>query len=210
MSNPPAIVLGGTVTALSVARSLADAGIEAYVLDHRGSPARRSRLCEFVELGPENMQARMLEWLRANARTAVVLAGGDEGLELIARNRAELIELGYVPMEADDDVLLAMLDKERTDELARQCGIAVPRTLPLHEPADAAAVSREFGFPCVLKPVRSHVFVRQTGSSAKVVRVADDRACNIRFRADGGRPIPFATRCIRPQRRGAIRQRPRI
>jgi predicted ATP-grasp superfamily ATP-dependent carboligase len=181
MSNPPAIVLGGTVTALSIARSLADAGVPAYVLDHRGSPARRSRLCDFVEVDRDDMQARMLQWLRSGPRGAVVLAGGDEGLELIARNRSELVELGYIPMEADDEVLLAMLDKERTDELARACGIPVPRVLPLRERSDLALVAREFGFPCVLKPVHSHVFVRRTGSGGKVVRAADKAALENEF-----------------------------
>ena len=81
MEHPPAVVLGGTVTALSVARSLRDAGVRVHVLDHRGSPARGSRLCEFVEVGPVDMQEQMLEWLRSGPRGAVVLAGGDEGVE---------------------------------------------------------------------------------------------------------------------------------
>jgi D-aspartate ligase len=180
-NNPPAVVLGGTVTALSVARSLRDAGVRAYVLDHGSSPARSSRLCEFAEVGPADMQRQMLEWLRSGPRGAVVLAGGDEGLEMIARNRAELLDLGYVPMEADDEVLLAMLDKERTDALAREHGIPVPRVLPLRVAADVAAISRELGFPCVLKPIHSHIFVRQTGTPAKVIEVGDERALEREF-----------------------------
>ena len=184
MSNPPAILLGGTVTALSVARSLSDAGVEVHVLDHRNSPVRHSRLRRaFVELDAGNMQAGMLDWLRSNPREAVLLACGDEGLELIARHRPELLELGLRPMEADDEVLLAMLDKQRTDELARQHGIAVPRVLPLRGPTDIEAVSREFGYPCVLKPVHSHIFVRRTGSHAKVIFVESEAA----LRAESGR-----------------------
>jgi D-aspartate ligase len=182
MSNPPAILLGGTVTALSVARSLTDAGVEVHVLDHRNSPVRRSRLRHtFVELDAAHMQPGMLEWLRSNPREAVLLACGDEGLELIARHRPELLELGLRPMEADDEVLLAMLDKRRTDELAREHGIAVPRVLPLRGPADIEAVSREFGYPCVLKPVHSHIFVRRTGSRAKVVAVDSEAALRTEF-----------------------------
>jgi len=37
-SDPPAVILGGTVTALSVARSRWEAGISVYVLDRRDSP----------------------------------------------------------------------------------------------------------------------------------------------------------------------------
>jgi D-aspartate ligase len=166
----PAVILGGSITGLSVARSLADDGVSVYVLDRHDSPARRSRLCAaFVLVDAEDMQQHMLAWLRTGPRGAVVLACGDEGLELIARHRAELVELGYLPMEADDEVLLAMLDKQRTDDLAREHGIPVPRVLPLRDQADVDLVDREFHYPCVLKPVHSHVFARVTKSSAKVL-----------------------------------------
>ncbi len=172
--DPPAVLLGGTLTALSVARSLTTAGIPVYVLDRRDSPARVSRHRKvFVDVGREDMQSRMLDWLRSDQapRGAVVLACSDEGLELIARHRAELVEFGYVPMEADDEVLLAMLDKERTYALAAEHGIAAPRVMALRDRTDLEAASREFSFPCVLKPVHSHVFARQTGSKEKVLKV---------------------------------------
>ena len=174
-SNPPAVILGGTVTALSVARSLTDAGVTVHVLDGRGSPVRTSRLrAAFVDVGGDEMQPRMLDWLRSGPHGAVVLACGDEGLELIARHRAELIELGYIPMEADDRVLLAMLDKKRTDALAREHGIPAPPVLALRDQADVDAVSGEISYPCVLKPVHSHVFAR-TKLGTKVL-IADSPA----------------------------------
>jgi predicted ATP-grasp superfamily ATP-dependent carboligase/alpha-beta hydrolase superfamily lysophospholipase len=172
MRNPPAVILGGALTALSVARSLTDAGVSVYVLDGPESPARWSRLCTaFIDVGNVQVQDRMLDWLRSGPGGAVVLACGDEGLELIARHRPELLELGYRPMEADDEVLLAMLDKGRTDELAREHGIPVPRVQPLRGAADVERVGREFGYPCVLKPAHSHLFVRLAKSSAKVLTV---------------------------------------
>jgi predicted ATP-grasp superfamily ATP-dependent carboligase len=171
--NAPAVILGGRVTALSVARSLTGAGVEVYTLDDRDSPARASRMRgTFVDIGCDAMtQDRMLEWLRSGPHGAVVLACSDDGLELIARHRAELVELEYLPMEADDEVLLAMLDKERTDALAREHGIPVPRVVPLHDQADLDRVGREFSYPCVLKPVHSHIFARRTKSRAKVLTV---------------------------------------
>jgi D-aspartate ligase len=171
--NVPAVILGGRVTALSVARSLTRAGVTVYTLDDRDSPTRASHLGgAFVDVGLDAMtQERMLDWLRSGPRGAVVLACSDDGLELIARHRAELIELDYRPMEADDEVLLAMLDKERTDALARKHGIPVPRVVPLKDQADLERVGREFAYPCVLKPVHSHIFARRTKSSAKVLTV---------------------------------------
>jgi len=169
--DPPAVILGGGLTALSAVRGLADAGALVYVLDRHDSPARASRLCTaFVDVGCEEMQSHMLDWLRSSGPAgAVVLAGSDDGLELIARNRAELVELGYRPMEANDEVLLAMLDKERTYVLASEHGIPAPRALALRDQADVDAVSRELSYPCVLKPVHSHVFASRTKSGAKVL-----------------------------------------
>jgi predicted ATP-grasp superfamily ATP-dependent carboligase len=182
MANPPAVILGGTITALSVARSLAAAGVAVTVLDRRDSPARVSRMVSsFIDVCPEDMQDEMLRWLRSGPQGAVLLAGSDEGIELIARHRAELVALGYRPMEADDEVLLAMLDKRRTAELAHEHGIPAPRVLALRGEADIDAVSREFGYPCVLKPVHSHLFVRRTKSGAKVVTVEDPAALRSEF-----------------------------
>lgn len=172
---PPAVILGGAVTALSVARSLTDAGVPVWVLDRGDSPARVSRMRKaFVDVGGEDMQPRMLRWLRSAplGAGAVVLAGSDEGLELIARHRTELLELGYIPMEADDEALLAMLDKERTYALAAEHGIPAPRVRQLSDREDVDSASRELSYPCVLKPVHSHVFARRAKLNAKVLTVA--------------------------------------
>jgi D-aspartate ligase len=174
--NPPTVILGGGGTGLSVARSLTNAGVKVVVLDRSNSPSRYSRLrASFVELDADEMQASMLDWLRTGMRGAVVLACGDEGLELIARNRSELLDLGYRPMEADDDVLLAMLDKSQTHDFARAHGIPVPRVMRLNSNTDLDTLSSQLSYPCVLKPVHSHVFVRRLGYAAKVL-IARDRA----------------------------------
>ena len=127
------------------------------------------------------MQRQMLEWLRTGPSGAVVLAGGDEGLELIARNRAELVGLGYRPMEADDEVVLAMLDKERTHDLAVAHDIPMAGTWPLRDQGDVDALSSSLSFPCVLKPVHSHVFARKSGTGAKVLTAADRTELQARF-----------------------------
>lgn len=168
--GPPAIVLGGTVTAISIARSLWDAGVEVHVLDRHDSPARLSRQrASFVEVGDTEPQSRMLDWLQTAPTGAVVLAGSDHGVELIARHRAELGEWGLLPMEADDQVLLDMLDKTRTYELAGAQGIATPRTVSLRTTADAEAVADELSYPCVLKPAHSHLFQARANSKAKAI-----------------------------------------
>lgn len=172
--NPPAVVLGGGVTGLSVARSLAAAEIPVYVLDQENAPARVSRAVkQFVNVGTDRPQERMLEWLAAAELEAVVLPASDDGVELIARHRAELTACGHRPVEADDDVLLAMLNKVQTYELARRHGIAAPRIIRLVDEEGLEAALEHLEFPCVLKPDQSHVFAHSGGGGAKVLMIRD-------------------------------------
>ena len=172
VDGPPAVVLGGGVNAVSILRTLSTAGLTVHVVGTKGSLARHSRHCRsFVDLGSgDGMQARWLEWLRSGPRGAVLLPCSDDGLELVARHRAELVELGYRPIEANDEALLAMLDKDRTYELARELGVPAPRTASVGDAAELERVASEFSYPCALKPLHSHVWARHF--TGKVVRVS--------------------------------------
>lgn len=173
---PPAVVIGGSLNAVSVARSLDRANVAVHALGDRTSAVRHSRSCTgFTDIGSgAGVQERGLEWLtRAGPRGAVLLPCDDDGLELIARQRSALRELGYLPFEADDDVALAMLDKDRTYELGRRIGVPVPRTLTVRTATDVAGAGDEVGFPCALKPVHAHLFARRFGYSTKAFTVHD-------------------------------------
>ena len=177
---PPAVILGGGGTALPVARSLGDAGVPVYALGSHGDPVRHSRRCtQFVTLGREpGMQERWLEWLRTAPEGSVVFPCEDEGLDLIARNRSMLLDLGLVPFEANDDVLLAMLDKHETYRLCEQLGIAAPLSFRVHTEADVAHALERLTYPCALKPVHSHEFVRHF-PGMKAFEVSSDEEARV-------------------------------
>jgi D-aspartate ligase len=171
-TSPPAIILGGGGTALPVARSLGAAGIPVYALGSQFDSVQYSRRCTtFVPLGREpGMQERWLEWLRTAPVGSVVLPAEDEGLDLIARNRDMLLDLGLVPFEADDDVLLAMLDKHETYRLCAELGIEAPLSFKVQSEQDIAVALERVSYPCALKAVHSHEFVRHfPGMKAFVV-----------------------------------------
>ena len=171
----PAVILGGSWNAVSVARSLGPRGIEVQALgDRPDRPVRYSRHCAnyVTALRGEDVHARWLQWLRSDGpEGAVVLPCDDDGLELVARNRRELVDLGYLPIEADDDVALAMLDKERQYELAARIGVPAPRTAPVRSLEELDAVAGSFAYPCALKPLHSHLWARHF--YGKVVVAAD-------------------------------------
>jgi D-aspartate ligase len=170
MPLPPAVLVGGEHIAVSAARSLYREGVQVFALGAAGDPIRCSRACaSFTDIGgSRGSQERCLEWLERGPRGAVLLPCNDDSLELVAHHRAWLLELGYLPIEADDEVLLAMLDKKRTYELARAGGIDVPRTITLQAEEDLEAAASSLGFPCALKPVHSHRFAWHFGLNTKV------------------------------------------
>ncbi|MEY2516006.1 MAG: D-aspartate ligase [bacterium] len=175
--SPAAIVLGGAVNAVSIARSLAPDGIEVIALGTGAVDAvRRSRHCRrYVRFrAGAGLQDAWMAWLTQQARRlpdAVLLPAEDEALELIARRRPELEALGYRPFEANDRALLAMLDKGQTADIARQVGIPQPHSLTI---TDAASVQRaldELGLPLALKPLHSHKLARQAERWGKLITI---------------------------------------
>ena len=180
-TTPAAIVLGGSFNAVSICRSLAPDGIRVIALGTGADDVvRRSRHCDtYVGLAPAtDRQAAWLAWLTVNARDlrdAVLLPAEDDALELIARKRAELRGLGYHPFEADDQALLAMLDKGQTAEIARKAGISIPRTREIDGDTSVDTAASDLGFPLALKPRHSHVMARKALGLGKLV-VARDRA----------------------------------
>ena len=160
-SGPPAIILGGSSNAVSVARSLGRAGVAVHALGDPTNQVRWSRhVAEFAAIKSPDAQSKTLEWLASGPRNGVLLPCDDEALELVARHRAELTALGYVASEHDDEVLLDMLDKERTYELAAAAGVATPFTMTLRADTELDAIAPGFSFPCAVKPLQSHLFAR--------------------------------------------------
>ncbi len=178
MALPPALLMGGDQIAVSAARSIAALGAEVHAAGDRADPVQASRACASFATIPRarGMEERYLEWLeRDGPRGAVLLPCDDESVEVVARHRAQLEEWGYRPIEANDEAVLAMLDKERTYAISRAAGVPTPRTMTIRSRADAQRAAREFDYPCALKPLASHVFAQVAGVDAKVY-VAQDEA----------------------------------
>lgn len=173
------MLLAGDQTAVSAARSLAALGVEVHAVGDREDPVQVSRACHrFTRVaGGPGLDQRYLAYLeRDGPRGAVVLPCDDDGLEMLARHRADLESWGYRPMEAADDVLLDMLDKERTYQRSRELGIPTPHTATLRSRADAEAAAAGFAFPCALKPLVSHRFAQAVGDVSAKVYLARDAA----------------------------------
>jgi D-aspartate ligase len=172
-SQPPALLLGGGVVALSVARGLSRLDVPVIAMGHGSDPLRHSRARQrFIDAGSgKGVQERWLSLMEGGPRSGAVLPCSDDALELVARERARLVDLGYAPMEADDGVVLAMLDKQRTAELARAVGVDTPRTAVLERGTGLGPALNGFSFPCGLKPRHSHRFASHFGMLRKLIVV---------------------------------------
>jgi D-aspartate ligase len=185
MENPPAVVLGGGVIALATARALGSGGVPVIALGSaRMDSVRRSRFCaQFIDVGSgTGVEERFIDWLTTAPGGAVVLPCSDDALWAVAVNRPTLEDCGHRLPEAKDDVVLAMLDKQKAYELARAAGFATPSTLIIRDRGDLAR-AKEIGFPCALKPVHSHLFARHFGLSKKVLVAHDDEELRSAFDA---------------------------
>jgi predicted ATP-grasp superfamily ATP-dependent carboligase len=209
--DPPAIVFGGQAIAIPVVRSLAAAGVKAYAAgaDPAYDCVAYSRHCSgYADLGNgDGWVERCLDWLAEEgpAQQAVLLPCSDEGLELVVRHRERLDELGYVPVEAKDEVVAAMLNKQRTYELAQQLGVPVPRTWV---PSDADLLdpdpeSEGIDFPCALKPLHSHLFAQRFGAANKLLVATNRHDMRVGLvQQDPPVPNPLRARLLRRQRLG--------
>jgi len=173
--RPAAVALGGRTNALSVARELGLRGVSVHAIGDADSVARHSRHCtRFHLIEPGDRQPQYRDYLeRVVPRGAVVIPCDDDALELIARSREELVGWGLHPAHANDPVVLDLLDKERTYEIARAAGVGAPRTITLRGEADLDAAMEEIGLPCALKPLHIHEFARAFRRKVFLIRDAD-------------------------------------
>ncbi|HKE89510.1 MAG TPA: hypothetical protein VKB45_04170 [Gemmatimonadales bacterium] len=162
-SLPPAVLLGGGANALSVARSLRRRGIRVVA---PGGPdaLRHSRCAQWLPLsGAGDVVERWRDWLTGAAGRsfagAALMPCGDNGLELVLRYRAQLVD-DFRVYEANDAVLAAMLDKAATYELARKVGVAAPQVWLTESREDWARMLQQVRYPCGLKPRLSHRFAK--------------------------------------------------
>src|SRR3954471_20595891 len=136
----PMVLVGGAANALSAARTLWRAGVpvEALTDGVASATVRASRACRRVFDAPAGSPVVdvWLDTLLRRVEPSVLLPCSDHGLELVAKHRADLVAVGHRPVEAADDVVLALLDKDRTYELARSLAVPSPRTPTITAPSD--------------------------------------------------------------------------
>jgi predicted ATP-grasp superfamily ATP-dependent carboligase len=150
----PAVVVGGSLNALGVVRSLAGAGVPVYLAaETRFCPAGFSRHCTLLRV-PDVKEQGLIDGLRSIARVigerAVLILSGDQQVVAVSRARAELEAHYYLalPTVAMVDVLG---DKAKFQSYAEEVGLRVPRAVILDDGRDLGALDT-LTMPVILKP----------------------------------------------------------
>jgi predicted ATP-grasp superfamily ATP-dependent carboligase len=159
------LLLGGAENAVACARRFAGAGIETVVVNRAGTPALRSRRIVPAATGQTFDEDTLREWLDgATGRWggAVVIPLSDPALRVMAHSYDHLSE-SFRPALMNPVVVEAMLDKQRTVELARAGGIRVPRQWEIPENTSIEELDGELEYPLILKPRRTSELVQSCG-----------------------------------------------
>jgi predicted ATP-grasp superfamily ATP-dependent carboligase len=164
----PVLVLGGQENAIAIVRSLGRRGIPVHVAARADCLAFRSRYCgdRFPWDRSANATSHFADLLLGTTpnhlRGSVLFPCSDDAIEFVADHCGTLRERFAVP-DFLPDLQRALLDKQRTLELARSAGVPVPNFWDLEGIEELEPRRHEITFPVMVKPLHSHLFQRAFG-----------------------------------------------
>jgi predicted ATP-grasp superfamily ATP-dependent carboligase len=160
---------------LVAVRSLGSRGLRVAALEvdshAEAVPTFSSRWCGQALVAPaHDYDARpfvdyLERWL-VEHRPRVLFASSDLTVDVIRRHRSQLERHARIAL-ARNDALQVAANKDRTLDVARVLGIAVPRTVTVSSAAEVRSALRGLGMPVVVKPIESWVH----GTARPSVRV---------------------------------------
>lgn len=172
--RPAACVMGE----IDLVRALGLARIRSAVVVDPGNPARYSRSTAHVlpyfdsRTEPEARVAAVVAYAERQSEKPVLFYDNDWSLLLVSRHRARLASaLHFVVPEPD--LVEALVDKERFQELSERLSLPVPRARRVRL---SETVEVDLRYPLVVKPLtRDHATWRPV-ARAKAIRVGDPAA----------------------------------
>lgn len=173
----PVLVLGGAESALAVVRSISRAGgsVSACTNDVGVSHSRYLRNCHRThgEQSPEQLFGDLLLSDKSPYRGSVIFAAADDAVKFIAENHEEL-KKNFLLEKNDPKIQLAMLDKQRTLELAKETGIETPKFWSVQTMEDIERLINDVPFPVLIKPMDTYSF-KERFSMGSYVKVDNER-----------------------------------
>ncbi|HEX8096476.1 MAG TPA: hypothetical protein VF507_00510, partial [Pyrinomonadaceae bacterium] len=178
MTKRPVLVLGSEPRiVVAVARSLGRRGIPVDVaaLNAEAPPVSSKFVRAFTRLadGSRKLTEELSDLIR-DSQADMLIPTDDTALTLVAEHYAELkglLHVGCPPPE----VVRSVLDKERTLEVARACGIEVPLTYLVPDAAALQSLKGTTRFPLVCK-IRSKTEMGESDFKIRYFRSFEELA----------------------------------
>jgi D-aspartate ligase len=150
----PAVVVGGTLNALGVVRSLTSGGVPTLLLETtQRCPSRWSRHCRFVRV-PSIEGRALVDALRSLAaetrQRPVLFLTDDRAVEAVSAFREEL-EPGFRVQLPPKAIVPVLADKTAFQRFAEKEGLPVPRSVVLRDRSELQLLD-ELTPPLVIKP----------------------------------------------------------
>jgi D-aspartate ligase len=142
---------------------------------------------------PERESATFIAQLLALAPRlagAVLMPTSDDAVKALARHKSAL-EQRFVVACPDWGIVERYVDKRHTYELARECGVAIPTTVMPDGARDVRALGARLTYPCLVKPVESHLYTAQFGRKVAVARSSKELREAHSAAADAGLEVMF-------------------
>lgn len=162
-TQTPAVILGLSLTALGVIRSLGQKGIKVIALDYeKRQIASCSKYCKAL-LCPDPQKRgddllKFLISLQSKLHEQVVLIStSDEFVFFVSRHRKEL-STGYRFRLPSSELIEALNDKREFYRIAVKNKIPTPKTFVPKCIEDLSGISRTLEYPCVIKPAFGYLF----------------------------------------------------
>jgi len=160
-SWPHVVLLEPHSAGLALARTMVRAGARVTMIAQPGndwethSRSVESVVVDFGEHGDTWVEA--LQRLASEAEELVALPTSDRASELLVRAR-ERLPGNVRTFERAGSAHLALMHKETAEGIARRAGVNVPWTAAIRTLDELEALSAQAPWPCVVKPVLSHMW----------------------------------------------------
>ena len=147
---------------LSFVRTLGKKGVLIYIYllgDPKGLKGvyASSRYCrKVIVVSQDNYKEKLAEHhyvsvAAPDSAKTILLPFTDQTAALVAENWRFFTDRFDV-MQADPQIIRAMLDKEEANVLAQKCGLSVPASMTISTPQSLSVAPKVLGLPIILKP----------------------------------------------------------
>lgn len=166
MKNKAVILGSNYYIGLSIIRCLGKEGIHTVAMDYekKNTYGAESRYLKEQVIVPhyrkneKELLKFMVDYAKKEKQKPVLFPSGDPYVEFIDRNFDALKEVYLFPMDVKGKWTDIMM-KDTLEKLATKYGMPIPESVELNDPLIFEKVDKNIGYPCILKPTESTMFV---------------------------------------------------